>query len=130
MTREHRSATPSSITYEEFVQAVIAGQAEQAIAEVRALLETEPEHILLQETYLQRLVWSLVGTWGLSEQAMPVIKFTAELYPASVNTQWLLAEGQKDVGNYAAAIEAYNRLLEKNPDNDYFKSQLEWLRSQ
>lgn len=130
MTLEHRSATPSSITYEEFVQAVIAGQAEQAIAEIRALLETEPEHILLQETYLQRLVWSLVGTWGLSEQAMPVIKFTAELYPASVNTQWMLAEGQKDVGNYAAAIEAYNIVLEKNPDNDYIKSQLEWLRSQ
>ena len=30
----------------------------------------------------------------------------------------------------AAAIEAYNRLLEQNPDNDYIKSQLEWLRSQ
>jgi tetratricopeptide (TPR) repeat protein len=41
-----------------------------------------------------------------------------------------LAEAQKDVGNYAAAIEAYNKLLEQNPDNDYIKSQLEWLRSQ
>jgi cytochrome c-type biogenesis protein CcmH/NrfG len=71
-----------------------------------------------------------VGTWGLSEQAMPVIKFTAELYPASVNTQWMLAEGHKDVGDYAAAIEAYNRLLEQNPDNDYIKSQLEWLKIQ
>ncbi len=130
MTLEHRSATPSSITNEEFVQAVIAGQAEQAIAEIRALQETESDHILLQETYLQRLAWSLVGTWGLAEQAMPVIKFTAELYPASVNTQWMLAEGHKDVGDYAAAIEAYNRLLEQNPDNDYIKSQLEWLRSQ
>ena len=130
MTLEHRPATPATITYEEFVQAVIAGQAERAIAEVRALQETEPEHILLQETYLQRLVWSLVGTWGLAEHAMPVIQFTAELYPTSVNTQWMLARGYKDVGDYPAAIEAYSKLLEQNPDNNYIKSQLEWLRSQ
>ncbi len=29
-----------------------------------------------------------------------------------------------------AAIEAYNKLLEQNPDNDYIKSQLEWLKIQ
>ena len=34
MTLEHRSAAPASITYEEFVMAVISGQAEGAIAEV------------------------------------------------------------------------------------------------
>ncbi len=130
LTLEHRSATPSSITYEEFVQAVVAGQAEHAISEIRALLESEPEHILLKETYLQRLAWSLIGTWGLTEQAMPVIKFTAELYPKSVHTQWMLAEGHKDVGDYAAAIEAYSKLLEKDSDNDYIKSQLEWLKNQ
>jgi dienelactone hydrolase len=130
MTLEHRSATPASITYEEFVQSVIAGQAEHAIAEVRALQETEPEHILLQEFYLQRLAWSLIGTWGLSEQAMPVVKFTAELYPTSVETLWLLAESNKEVGDYPAAIEAYIKLLDQDPDNDYLKSQLEWLEVQ
>ena len=112
------------------MQAVIAGEADRAIAKVRALQETAPEHILLQETYLQRLAWSLVGTWGLTENAMPVIQFTAELYPTSVNTQWMLAEGYKDIGDYPAAIEAYSKLLEQNPDNDYIKSQLEWLRLQ
>ncbi len=130
MTLEHRTAMRATITYAQFVQAVIAGQADRAIAEVRALQETEPEHILLQETYLLRLAWSLGGTWGFAERAMPVIQFTAELYPTSVNTQRMLAEGYKDVGDYPAAIEAYGKLLEQNPDNDYVKSQLEWLRLQ
>jgi len=133
MTLEHRPAKPASITYEEFVQAVIAGQADQAIDEVRALRETEPDHILLKETYLERIVWSLRDTWGYTEEVMPVIRFRAELFPTSFGAQWMLAEGHVAVGNYPAAIEVYNGLLERNPDNIYtsfFKSRLEWLRSQ
>ncbi len=130
MTLEHLPATPASITYEEFVQAVLAGQAYQAIDEVRALRETEPDHILLQETYLQRLVWSLSNTWGLSEEAMPIIRCTAELYPSSVRAQRMLAEGHIDGGDYAAAIEVYSRLLERDPDNSFLRSRLEWLRRQ
>ena len=130
MTLEHRRAVPVSITYEEFVQAVIAGKAEEAIDEVRALRETQPDHILLNETYLERLVWSLRSTWGLNEEAMPVIRFRAELYPSSVGAQQMLAQGHTAVGNYTEAIEVYSRLLETNPDDSYSRSQLSWLRSQ
>ncbi len=130
MTLEHRSAAPASITYEEFVQAVLAGQATQAIDEVRALRETQPEHILLTETYLQRLVWSLRDTWGLTEEAMQVIRFTVELYPLSVGAQRMLAEGYVDGGDYPAAIEVYSRLLEQHPDDNRIRSRLERLRSQ
>ena len=115
MTLEHRSALPASISYEEFVQAVVAGKAENAIDKVRALREAQPDHILLNETYLQRLVWSLSGTWGLAEEVMPVIRFRAELHPTSVGAQWMLAEGYIDVGNFPAAIEVYSRLQEQNP---------------
>ena len=130
MTLEHRPALPASITYEEFVQAVLAGQADHAIDELRALRESEPDNILLNETYLQRLVWSLRDTWGLTEKAMPVIEFRAELYPTSVGAQRMLAEGHIDVGDYAAAIEVYSRLLEQNPDDSHSRSRLEWLHSQ
>jgi dienelactone hydrolase len=130
MTVEHRPAVPASITYEEFVQAVIAGHADQAIDEVRALRETEPDHIFLQETYLERLVYSLSGTWGLAEEVMPVIEFWAELYPSSARAQWMLAEGHIDGGDYAAAVEVYSRLLERDPDDSFLRSRLEWLRRQ
>ena len=130
MTLEHRPAARASITYEKFVQAIIAGQADQAIDEVRALRETEPDHILLQETYLQRLVWSLGGTWGLAEEVMPVIEFWAELHPSSARAQITLAEGHIDVGDYAAAIEVYSRMLERDPDDSFSRSRLEWLRRQ
>jgi len=126
---EHRPAARASITYEEFVQAVLAGQADSAIDEVRSLRETEPGHVLLNETYLGRLVASLSNTWGLAEEAMPVIRFMVELYPSSVTAQWMLAEGYINLGDYAAAIDVYSRLLEQNPDDGWSRSRLEWLRN-
>jgi tetratricopeptide (TPR) repeat protein len=130
MTLGHRPAAPASITYEEFVQAVVAGQADQAIDQVRALRETEPDHVFLKETYLGRLVSSLGGTWGLAEEVMPVNRFRAELYPSSVGAQRMLAEGYIRVGDYPAAIEIYSRLVERYPDDGRIKSRLEWLRNQ
>ena len=130
MTLEHRSASADSITYEEFVQAVIAGQAELAIAEVYSLRETDPDHVLLNETYLQRLVWSLRDTWGRAEDAMPVIEFMVELYPNSVAARRMLAKGYTDVEDYPAAIEVYIQLLAQDPDDDYIRSRLQWLQSQ
>jgi hypothetical protein len=132
MTLEHRPAVPVSIIYEDFVQAVVAGEAERAIEKVRALRATAPDHILLREFYLERIVWSLRDTWGFDAKVMPVIKFKAELYPTSADALWDLAEGHKVLGDYPAAIEVYNRLLEQDPDDkdDYIKPRLEWLHSQ
>jgi len=132
MTLEHRPAMPALITYEEFVQAVVAGEAERAIERVRALRATAPDHILLREFYLERLVWSLRDTWGFDEKVMPVIRFRAELYPSSANALWELAEGYIVIGDHPAAIEVYNRLLEQDPDDkeNYIKPRLEWLHSQ
>ena len=128
MILEHRPAIPSSITYEEFVQAVIAGQADQAVAEVRALQDTYPDHIFLNETYLERLVWSLGGTWGLSEEVMPVIKLLAELYPSSARARQTLVQGYIELGDYPAAIEVVRKFVEKNPDNSRARERLESLR--
>jgi tetratricopeptide (TPR) repeat protein len=132
MTLEHRPAVPAPITYEDFVQAVVAGEAEPAIEKVRALRATAPDHILLSESYLERLVWSLRSTWGFYEKVMPVIRFRAELYPTSTNALWDLAESHIDIEDYPAAIEVYNRLLEQDPDDNdnYIKPRLEWLHSQ
>jgi pimeloyl-ACP methyl ester carboxylesterase len=130
MALEHRAAAPESITYEKFVLAVLAGRAEDAIDEVREMRESQPDHILLNETGLERLVWSLRDTWGLTNKIMPVIRFRAELYPGSNGAQRMLAEGLTTVGDYPAAIEVYTRLLEQNPDNGYIKSRLDWLQSQ
>ncbi|MFC2126565.1 tetratricopeptide repeat protein, partial [Bacteroidota bacterium] len=87
-------------------------------------------HILLKDTYLQRLVWSLRDTWNLTKEIMPVIQFRAELYPSSVDAQRMLAEGHIDTGDYSAAIKVYRQLVEENPEDSYSKSRLEWLRNQ
>jgi hypothetical protein len=127
---EHRPSETASTTYAEFVQAVLAGQADSAIEKVRSLRETEPDHVLLIETYLERLVWSLSNTWGLAEEAMPVIRFRAELYPSSLGAQRMLAEGNIAVGDYPAAIDVYTSLLEQYPNDNRIRARLEWLRNQ
>jgi dienelactone hydrolase len=130
MTLQHRPATPDSITYEEFVQAIVAGQADRAIERVRLLKIKEPDHILLNESYLERLVWSLRDTWGLTGYLIPVINFIVELFPESQGAQQMLAEGYISVGDYPSAIEVYKKLLEKTPKNQYIKTRLEWLQGQ
>ncbi len=104
--------------------------ADDAINEIRKLRKSQPDYVLLNETYLQRLVWSLRYTWGLTEETMPVIRFSAELYPSSVSAQRMLAEGYIDGGDFPAAIEVYSRILEQNPDDSRSKARLEWLHSQ
>ncbi len=46
---EHRPAAPASITHEEFVQAVVAGQADDAIDEIRKLRESQPDYVFLND---------------------------------------------------------------------------------
>ena len=48
---------------------------------------------------------------------MPVLEFIVELYPTSDNALYMLAEGQIELGDYSAAIEVYNKLLEFAPDD-------------
>jgi len=131
MTLEHRPAETATITYEEFVQAVILGQADSAIGRVRDIKETQPNHILLDEEYLNRIIFSLRGTWGLEREILPVLEFIVELYPTSANALYMLGEGQIALGEYSAAINFYERLLVLDPDDkrNYIKPRLEWLQS-
>ncbi|MEE8250487.1 MAG: hypothetical protein V3R24_01995, partial [Gemmatimonadales bacterium] len=129
-TQEHRAAVPASITYEEFVQAVVAGHADQAIDEVRALRETQPDHIFLEEEYLARLASSLSRTWGLTEEVMPVIIFWAELYPSSARARQALIQAYIDVGDYPAAIEIVSKFVEQNPGIARARERLESLRNE
>jgi Flp pilus assembly protein TadD len=71
--------------------------------------------------------WS---SWGLGKEAIPVIEFTMERYPASrAQGHGLLAEAHILAGNYRAATEIYSRVLEQFPNNAIVRSRLEWLRS-
>jgi len=132
MTIERRPAETVTITYEEFVQAVITGQADSAISKVRGLKETNPNHVLLDEEHLNRIVYSLRGTWGLDKEILPLLELIVELYPTSPGALYMLAEGLITLGEYSAAVEFYERLLVLDPDdkNNYIKRRLEWLQSQ
>lgn len=130
MTMDHRTAEPALISYEEFAFAVVTGESGTAIQKIRALRQSSPDHVLLQEATLERLVWSLRDTWGLNEKVMPVIQLRVELFPQSDDARRMLAEGYAGISNFPAAIEVYQQVLEKNPDDKYIQSRLEWLQKQ
>jgi len=130
MTLEHRAPSTAPIGYDELVREVIGGQADEAIAELRSLSAKSPEHPLLTEFNLERLCFSLLHTWGLAEQALPVVELVLELYPTSVNAKVLRAEAETVLGNYPAAIAVYEQLLTQFPGEPAIVARLEWLRSQ
>jgi dienelactone hydrolase len=129
MSSERLAATPASIRYDEFVQAVVSGRAEGAIDELRAAAAVEPSHVLLTELYLVRLGTNLLFTWGLAREAALVLEFAVERYPASVTAQGTLAEAYVAVEDYPAAIEIYSRYVEQHPDDAGGRDRLESLRS-
>jgi dienelactone hydrolase len=102
MTLEHRGPTAPSITYEALVAAVVDGRADEAVRELRALAAIDPDHGLLQQTTLERLGMSLVFTWDLAAESLPLLRLAEELHPASTTVQGVLAE-------------AYLRLEEQPP---------------
>jgi Tfp pilus assembly protein PilF len=51
------------------------------------------------------------------QQAVAVLKLTAELYPDSANAYDSLAEAFQNSGDRQRALENYRRSLELNPEN-------------
>ena len=127
---EHRSAAPPPITYAQFVDALLTGDAASAIERVRGLRGIEPLHILLKDSYLYRLAYSLLYRWGLSDEALQVSKLNVDLNPSSTLAARGLSMSYVDREDYAGAIEVYRRLVEMNPDDDSARRTLEWLQGQ
>jgi pimeloyl-ACP methyl ester carboxylesterase len=129
MTIEHRAAVPTPIGYDELVSELVNGRTEDAIEDLRSLAAVEPDHLLLDQFYLERLSHSLLNTWGLAEEAVALLEFAVERYPDSVNARVLLGEGQIQLENYAAAIDVYDEVVDRYPDNAWGKFRRDWLRS-
>jgi hypothetical protein len=115
ITIEHRDASSSSMTYEQFIARVVAGRAAEAIRDLRAAEVGEPNHFMLQENSLDRAIASLLFTWGLARETIPVIELMGERYP-SPRAQGLLAEAHILAGDTPAAIAVLTRLGQQYPD--------------
>jgi dienelactone hydrolase len=128
-TLEHRTAVAAPIGYDELVRKLVGGQGAEAVAELRALAAAAPSDALLTEFSLQRLAVSLLFTWNLPAQTLPLVEFTRELYPQSPGVAVMLGETQALAGDTAAAIATFEQLLERMPGNPAVLSRLEQLRA-
>ncbi len=128
MTIEHRAATPASISYDELVREVVRGNAEAAIGRLRAVGEGEAGRAALDQVHLERLGVCLLYEWGLAKEALPLLAFTVARYPASGQARRTLIEANVQLGNYAAAIEILNAVLQQNPNNAGARARREEIR--
>lgn len=128
MTLEQRAATAGPISYDELVRKLIDGRSGEAIAALRALAASSPADELLTEASLGRLCISLLYTWNLAEQTLPLAELSLELYPMSGGAKSLLAETHVALENFPAAIAVYEDLVAQFPDEVGLKSRLEALR--
>jgi hypothetical protein len=128
MTLAHRATTPPSISYDELVREVVRGNAEAAIGRLRAVDEVEAGRAALDQVHLERLGVSLIFTWGLAKETLPLLKYTVERYPASGQARRTLIEAYVQLGNYAAAVEILNAVLRQNPNNEGARWRLDQIR--
>jgi dienelactone hydrolase len=128
MTIEHRAAILPSISYDELVREVVRGDAEVAIGRLRAIDEGEAGRAGLDQPHLERLGFSLLYEWGLAKETLPLLAFTVERYPASGQARRTLIEANVQLGNYAAAIEILNAVLQQNPNNAGARARLDEIR--
>jgi dienelactone hydrolase len=95
MTLQFHAAAPAPIDFDEVVRKVLSGQADEAVAGLRALAAESPEHPLLSEFSLARLCVSLLYTWSLPEEILPLLQFALERYPTSQAANAMLADAQR-----------------------------------
>lgn len=129
-TIEHRAPSPAPIEYDEVVRQIVSGRAGEAVSALKSLAATTPQHPMLGEFNLARLCVSVLYSWNLAEQAVPVIELARELHPSSVDLKFMLADAQTTRGDYPAAIALYEQLSTQFPDAPGIKARLESLRGQ
>jgi hypothetical protein len=129
MTLEFRAATAAPIDYDTLVRKLIDGRGDEAIAELRSLAASSPRDALLTETSLGRLCVSLLYTWNLAAQTLPLAELSLELYPTSGSAKSLLADTHAALENYPAAIALYEELVAQFPDAAGLRAQLDALRN-
>ena len=82
----------------------------------------------LDENGFWRLGYSLLFTWGLAAEAIPLLELMVERYPASADAKALLAEAHIANGDLSSALSTYEQYLEQRPNDERARNQLESLR--
>jgi outer membrane protein assembly factor BamD (BamD/ComL family) len=88
----------------------------------------DPRHALLQEEGLWRLQLSLTASWGLVKEALPLIEYTAELYPTSRRALATLAEAYTRAEDDPKALVTLTRYLVRYPDDRGAQEMMETVR--
>lgn len=120
---EHRPAIAATIGYPELVTELISGRAADAVEKLRSM--DDPP---LDENGFWRLGYSLLFTWGLAAEAIPLLELMVERYPASADAKSLLAEAYVADRDFSAALSTYEKYLEQRPNDERARNRLESLR--
>ena len=126
---EHRDATTPTVTYDALVKELVAGKGDEVVRELRAVAAVDPQNALLQEERLWRIQLSLAPSWGLAKEALPLIEYTADLYPESRRALGTLAQAYLRLDDFPHAQAVLGRYLERYPDDKGAQAMLEQVRA-
>jgi pimeloyl-ACP methyl ester carboxylesterase len=129
LTIEHHPAAPPQPTDSEFLNALLAGNTDDA-TEMAHGIRKGPGSALLQEPALDRLGYHLLLAWELADAAIAVFKLNVELNPQSAHAHESLGRGYMLSGDEESAIRSFKKVLDLDPDDEGAKRTLERLEHQ
>jgi hypothetical protein len=127
---ERRAAAASKTTYSDFLNALLVGDVDKALATARGLAAACPDEPLLQPGALNRLGSRLLMSWALVEEGFAVLALNVELHPASAVARASLGEGYLVVGDHDRALVHFRKSLELDPENEGVQRVVAWLEGE
>lgn len=98
-----------------FLELARAGDMDGALQLFERMQREEPNHLLLQETSLNRLGYEFMP--GRAALAQRIFELNVDLFPDSWNAYDSLAESYMVLGDRDKAIELYEKSVAMNPQN-------------
>lgn len=99
-----------------FLELVRAGDVDQALAVFQQAQREHPNHLLLQESALNRLGYEFMP--DRAKLAQRIFQLNVELFPDSWNVYDSLAESYMVQGDRDKAVELYEKSMAINPQNE------------
>lgn len=115
-TISHPSTHPLVAEQARFLDLVRAGDIDRALALFQQAQREYPDHLLLQESALNRLGYELMP--DRANLAQRIFQLNVELFPDSWNVYDSLAESYMVQGDRDKAVELYERSVAINPQNE------------
>ncbi len=117
---------PARLARQSMARVFVEEGPDAGVAHYEALRTSDPE--IITESLMNALGYELLGG-GHTEAALAVFTCNVEAHPTSANAYDSLGEAYMTAGNYAAALDNYEKALARNPDHEQGRRNVAWVEA-